>query len=221
VTGESVEANATVTNAGGQPGSYNLTLTREARVVDYATGELAPDATAAVPVAASFSEPGVYALAVEGTRRTVAVRRPADLTVAGLAVDRDRVDPGGSVTVTATVRNDADRPGRTTLTVARDGTTVEGRTLHIDAGSERTVTVRVRVPEGRHRVTAGNRSVTVTGGDAETTGDGGGAGGTDGTGAGEATARDTTPGGVTPGVGAVGVGLALAAVLWLARVLDR
>jgi len=137
VTGESVEANATVTNAGGQPGSYNLTLTREARVVDYATGELAPDATAAVPVAASFSEPGVYALAVEGTRRTVAVRRPADLTVAGLAVDRDRVDPGGSVTVTATVRNDADRPGRTTLTVARDGTTVEGRTLHIDAGSER------------------------------------------------------------------------------------
>jgi len=210
VTGETLAVNATVANAGGRTGTYNLTLTRDGRVVDYATGELDPDGTAAVPVSAAFSEPGMYTLAAGESRRTVEVRRPAALSVSDLAVDRDRVEPGESVTVTATVRNGADRPGRTNLTVARDGTAVERRTLHLDAGDERTVSVRVRVPEGSHRVTAGDRSVTVTGGSGTTAG--GGAGG---------TGEDSTAGGATPGFGAVGVLLAVAAGLALARAFDR
>ena len=213
VTGESLEVNATATNVGDRTGEYNLTLTRDGRVVDYATGDLDPDGTAAVPVAASFGVPGRYTLAVQGSRRTVEVRRPATLTVSGLAVDPNRVDPGESVTVTATVRNGADRPGQRTLTVARGGTTVDSRTLHLDGEGERTLSVRVRIPEGSHRITAGDRSVTVTGSDGETTaGDRGGAG---------TEAGDTTPGGATPGLGTPGVLLALAAVLALARTLGR
>ncbi|MEF8886741.1 MAG: hypothetical protein V5A30_02970 [Haloarculaceae archaeon] len=213
VTGESLAVNATVANVGGRAGAYNLTLTRDGRVVDYATGELDPDGTAAVPVAASFGEPGTYTLAVGGARRTVEVRRPATLTVSALAVDRDRVDPGETVTVTATVRNDADRPGRTNLTVARDGTAVERRTLHLNAGGERAVSVRVQVPEGSHRITAGDRSVTVTGGDGETTA--GGRGGTGGTG------DDATTGGATPGFGVVGVAMAVALAVARTLTLDR
>lgn len=222
VTGESVAVNATVANVGGRTGAYNLTLTRDGRVVDSATGELDPDGTAAVPVTASFGEPGSYTLAVGDSRRTVEVRRPAVPAVSGLVVDRDRVEPGGSVTVTVTVRNAADRPGRTTLTVARDGTAVESRTLHLAGGGERTVSVHVRVPAGSHRVTAGDRSVTVTGGNGETTATDRDTGDADGT----TTAADrggtgngdtTTAGGATPGVGVLGVLLALAVVLLLAR----
>lgn len=211
VTGETLAVNATVANVGGRTGTYNLTLTRDGRVVDYATGELDPDGTARVPVAAAFGEPGTYTLAVEGVRRTVEVRRPATLTVSDLAVDRVRVEPGASVTVTVTVRNDADRPGRTTLAVARDGTAVERRTLHLDAGGERAVSVRVRVPEGSHRITAGDRSVTVTGGDGErTAGERGGTG---------ATGDDATTGGATPGFGVAGVTLAVAVALAAVRTL--
>ncbi|MEF8907777.1 MAG: hypothetical protein V5A13_07940, partial [Haloarculaceae archaeon] len=114
---------------------------------------------------------------------------------------------------TATVRNDADRPGRTNLTVARDGTAVERRTLHLNAGGERAVSVRVQVPEGSHRITAGDRSVTVTGGDGETTA--GGRGGTGGTG------DDATTGGATPGFGVVGVAMAVALAVARTLTLDR
>ena len=211
VTGESLAVNATATNVGGRTGPYNLTLTRDGRVVDDATGELDPDGTAAVPVAASFGEPGTYTLAVEGGRRTVEVRRPAALTVSELAVDRGRVEPGASVTVTATVRNGADRPGETALTVARDSQVIDRRTLRLDAGGVRTVSLSVRVPEGSHRITAGDRSVTVTGGDGETT-----AGGREETGG---SGDDATAGGATPGFGVAGVVLAVAAVLAVARAL--
>ena len=196
VTGESVDVNATATNVGGRTGTYNLTLTRDSRVLDSATGELDPNGTAAVPVAAAFGEPGTYTLAVGESRRSVEVRRPAALTVSELTVDRQRVDPGEFVTVTAAVRNGADRPGRTDLTVDRDGTTVDSRTLRLDAGRERTVSVQVRVPEGRHRITVRDRSLTVTGGAADTA-----AG--DGTG---------TAGAGTPGFGAVAVLVAAAAL---------
>jgi hypothetical protein len=222
VTGESVAVNTTVANVGGRTGTYNLTLTRDGRVVDSATGELDPDRTAAVPLTTSFGEPGSYTLAVGESRRTVEVRQPAVPAVSGLAADRDRVEPGGSVTVTVTVRNDADRPGRTNLTVARDGTAVERRTLYLAGGGERTVSVSVRVPAGSHRVTAGDRSVTVTGASDETTATDGEA--TDGASDTTATDRgatrsgaDTTTGGATPGVGVTGVLLALTVALALAR----
>ena len=202
VTGETLDVSATAENVGGSPGPYNLTLRRDGRVVDYATGRLDPEESARVPVRTAFAEPGTHTLAVGNARLTVAVREPAALSVADLTVDRRQVAPGESVTVTATVHNGADRPGRTDLTVARDGMAVDSRVLRLAPGAERTVAVEVEVPEGRHRITVGDRSVTVTGGSADTASDSGG-----------------VAGGAAPGFGAAA--LLVAALLGLALAASR
>jgi hypothetical protein len=163
VTNETVRVNATATNVGGRDGAYNLTLLADGRVVDFGVGRLGPGESTTVPMSARLRESGRHVLATNGDRRTVEVRRPSRLSIAGLGANRSTVDVGGSVALTATVENAADRPGETRLVVRRDGDPVARPTVRLPAGDVTSVTVPVDLPgPGSYTLAAGNRSVEIT-----------------------------------------------------------
>jgi hypothetical protein len=77
--------------------------------------------------------------------------------VSGVRLDADRIGPGESVTATATVANDADYPGRATLTVSADGEDRAERTVALDAGEQRTVEIPVAFElTGSYRIAVGD-----------------------------------------------------------------
>jgi len=77
--------------------------------------------------------------------------------VSGVRLDADRIGPGESVTVTATVANDAGHPGRATLTVSADGEDRAERTVALDAGEQRTVEIPVAFElTGSYRIAVGD-----------------------------------------------------------------
>jgi hypothetical protein len=205
VVGETFVVNATVENVGGGTGRYNVTLTENGTVTDSATGELGPGEGTVAPLSAPLDRAGTRAFAVGGDRRLVDVVEPATPAVDSLGVDATAVAPGETVTVTAAVSNDANRPGRRTLTVTRDGGAVANRTVHLDTGERTSVTVPVEIPgAGDHRIAVGERSVTVTAStptETPTT-----------TEAPTDRAPTETTGGGSPGFGALAVGVVLAAL---------
>jgi len=163
VTGETVTADVTVSNAGGTTGTYNATLQRNGTVVATETGRIDPDERLTVPLSATFTSPGQYELGLDGERVTVVVEQPAEPRVTAVEVNHTEVAVGERVRVTATVENDADRPGGTTVVFTRDDQGVAERTIRLPGQTTRKVSERVRLSDpGTVRLSAGGvEPVTV------------------------------------------------------------
>ncbi|PSP83934.1 hypothetical protein BRC83_06710 [Halobacteriales archaeon QS_1_68_17] len=163
VPGERVAVNATVENTGGSAGTYNATLVAGGRVVDARNGTLPAGESTTVALAHRFVEPGEYTLSVGGDTLRVTAREPASPSVTDLSVSPRAVSPGENVTVSATVRNDADSPGERNLTITAGERTVATRPVRLDAGESLTVTATVSFDApGEYTVAAGDASATVS-----------------------------------------------------------
>ena len=153
VAGETLALAVDVSNTGGVEGNYDLSLSVDGETLERRNGTLDAGGSTTERFEHPFAESGESAVRVGGETLTVAVSEPADPLVRGVATDVDRVTAGGSVTVTATVANDAPIPAGSDLEFRVDGETVGTEPARLDADAETTV----------------ERAVTVDGsGDADT-----------------------------------------------------
>ncbi len=163
VAGETLALDVTVENVGGSSGEYDLAVTVDGRTVANRTGRLEAGATRTETVEHTFDQPGDYTISTGEDGRTVRVQEPATPVVADLAADREQVEPGGSVRLTATVENPTDRPADGAVAITRDGDEVAGEEVGLAPGESTDVTASTSLPEpGTYRFGAGERSVTVT-----------------------------------------------------------
>ncbi|WP_066418019.1 PGF-CTERM sorting domain-containing protein [Halorubrum aethiopicum] len=226
VTGESLALAVDVSNTGGVEGSYDLSLSVDGETVERRNGTLDADEATTERFDREFAEPGEYAVRVGSETLTVAVSEPADPLVREVTVDADRVTVGGSVTVTATVANDASIPAGSDLEFRVDGEPVGTEPVRLDAGGETTIEREVDVPASGDADVA---TVSVVGPvdeasttvavdrDAAADGSDDADGETDGAGDGETNGDDAGTGGPTDdGVPGFGPVAALVALLSLA-----
>lgn len=162
--GERLTVDTVVSNAGGEAGAYNATLTVDGRAVASATGELAAESERTVRLSHTFDRPGEYTLGAGEETATVVVEEPAEPTVSNVSVDRERVRAGDSVRVTATVRNDASVPANGSVAFTRDGEPVTTRAVTLSPGASTELSVTVDLPTaGTVRLGAGTAApVAVT-----------------------------------------------------------
>ena len=154
--GERLVADVRVTNAGDAEGRYNATLGVDEEPVASSTGSIGPRTNRTVPVPTTFAEPGSYTVTVHGDAVPVVVELPAEPRVESVSVDEERVGQGDSVTVTATVRNDAAIPANGTVDFTRNGETVAQRPVALEPGATTQVTANVSMPDlGAVRLGAG------------------------------------------------------------------
>lgn len=170
VPGETLALEVRVTNTGGTTGAYEAVVRLEDAELDRRSGRLEPGASATLPVEHEFDAVGEDTLSVGDRAVPVTVLEPADARVTALAADRTTVPAGTTITLSATVENDADRPGTLDAPVTRDGTVVDRVTVDLEPDAERTVTLETTVDRpGEHVFELGDASTTVTVTDAEGT----------------------------------------------------
>ncbi|ELY78804.1 hypothetical protein [Natrinema pallidum] len=168
--GESVTVPSAAANVGEHEGTYDATLQVDGRVVDHRRGTLAPGEDATHALSWTPSEPGEYDIRVGSGRLTAVVRSSSSVTVRELQVSPDRIEPGESVTATATVAAAGDRPAAASLAFrTADGVAAE-RAVALRPGETTTVDATLWFDEdGQYEVAVGDRTMTVdVGGDAST-----------------------------------------------------
>lgn len=160
--GETLAFTASVTNDGGVPGTYEVTLDRDGEVLAAADGSLAADESGRVSVAHTVVEPGTYTLAVGREREAVTARSPSAPRVTDLTVEPASVEPGGTVAVTATLSNPGEAPAAGPVAVTLDGRTVGTLNATLAAGETTSRSVTVTLPDAkRYEVSAGDRTVSA------------------------------------------------------------
>lgn len=146
VADETLALAVDVSNTGGVGGDYDLSLSVDGETVERRNGTVAAGEATTERFERAFAEPGEYEVRVGSQTLTVVVSEPADPLVRGVSTDVDRVTAGGSVTVTATVANDASIPAGSALEFRVDGETVGTEPVRLDADAETTVERAVTVP---------------------------------------------------------------------------
>ncbi|WP_281194220.1 PGF-CTERM sorting domain-containing protein [Halorubrum sp. F4] len=146
VAGETLALGVDVSNTGGVEGAYDLSLSVGGETVETRDGTVDAGEATTERFEHAFAEPGEYTVRVGGETLTVVVSEPADPLVREVSTDVDRVTAGGSVTVTATVANDASIPAGADLKFRVDGETVGTDPVRLDADAETTVERAVPVP---------------------------------------------------------------------------
>jgi len=139
--GGSVDVTATVANTGREAGIAMLELRVDGEVVATRNVTVDPGNTETVTFTRTFEATGVYAVAVNGVAAgSLSVEEPpANLSVRSATLDAQRIHPGETATVRATVANDGGQNGTLRLELAVNGAVAETRTVAIDAGESRTV----------------------------------------------------------------------------------
>jgi len=164
--GETLTVTAAVTNDGGVAGRYETTLARDGETLSADSGSLDAGGSARITVERTVDSPGTYNLTVGRDSESVTVLSPAPLRVSDLAVEPERVEPGGSVAVTATLSNPSDRPATGSVPVALDGRTVGSLNATLAAGGTAARSTTVTLAQARqYEVSAGDRTVSVRAGE--------------------------------------------------------
>ena len=162
VVGESLAARVAVSNTGGAPGSYDLSMAVDGETVANRSGTLAAGDETVETLENTFDAVGDYEVRVEGELVTVSVTEPAEPLVRGVSVNRDRADAGGRVVATATVENDARVPAGGDIDFRVDGETVATEPIRLDAGETTTIARSVRVgADGGGPIEGGSENVTI------------------------------------------------------------
>ncbi|WP_336000048.1 CARDB domain-containing protein [Halorientalis halophila] len=161
-TDERLSLTVLVENTGDASGTFDAALTVDGEAVSRRTGSLDPDEGRTLTFSHAFDETGTYTLAVGTESVTVGVSEPAAPTVADLRSNASRIDAGDRVGLTAAVGNDAPVPAAGTITLRRNDTVIDTRSVVVQPGADRTVAFADAPGVGVHRYTAGNASTTVT-----------------------------------------------------------
>ncbi|TYL39980.1 hypothetical protein CV102_04790 [Natronococcus pandeyae] len=149
-------------NADDRDGTADATLTVDGRIVDSDPISLASGERTTTSLTWTPPEPGEYDVRVGEDRFTVLVRSSSSVAVTDLSVEPDRVDPGDSVTATATVTAADSRPGAAVLEFRTSDGTVE-RPVSVAPGERTTVEATLTfADDGRYEVAVDDQSATVT-----------------------------------------------------------
>lgn len=138
--GKPIEVTATITNVGGQQGTFTAELRVNGTIADTTDVTLAAGASTSVTFTRSFDTPGEYRMSVnDATAGSVRVERPPAFEVGNTLVDATRVTTDEDVTVVATVSNVGGQEGTFTAELERDGETIATRAVTVAAGERTTV----------------------------------------------------------------------------------
>ncbi|WP_244510262.1 CARDB domain-containing protein [Natronobacterium texcoconense] len=161
--GEPVTVPVAVENVGDRDGTYDATLQVDGSVVDHAQGSLTAGDRTTERLEWTPPQQGVYDLRVGSETMTVFVRGPSSVTVSDLAVEPDDVDPGESVTATATVEAADDRPGAAVLPVRTPEGVAAEESVVVRPGETATLESDLAFDEdGYYEVAVGNQKTTVS-----------------------------------------------------------
>ncbi|RLJ01882.1 MAG: hypothetical protein DRP11_03745 [Candidatus Aenigmatarchaeota archaeon] len=166
--GESVTVSAKVTNVGEESGSYTVTLKVDGVAVDSETVTLDGGASTTVSFTVVKNVAGTYTVAVDGLSGSFTVSAapppaPAEFEVSDLSVSPSEVEPGESVTVSATVSNVGEESGSYTVELKVDGVVVDSETVTLDGGTSTSVSFTVTSEvEGSHTVAVDGLSGSFT-----------------------------------------------------------
>ncbi|WP_226039794.1 CARDB domain-containing protein [Natrinema sp. DC36] len=160
--GESVSIPVTVDNVGDRDGTYDATLQVDGRVVDHEQGTLAPGEGTSHRLSWTPSKPGEYTVRVGSERLTAVVRSATSVTVSDLRLSSETIDPGESVTATATVESADDRPAAAVIAFRTAEGVVAERWVALRPGESTTVEAALQFDEnGRYEIGVGEQTVTV------------------------------------------------------------
>ncbi|WP_222915683.1 hypothetical protein [Natrinema sp. SYSU A 869] len=163
---ESVTIPSTVTNAGERKGTYDATLQVDGRVVDHRRGTLASSEEASHALSWTPSEPGEYDIRVGSERLTAVVRSSPSVTVTDLQVAPDDIEPGESVTATATVEAADDRPAAAVIAFRTVDGVVAERPVALRPGETATADTTLWFDEdGRYEIAVSDRTTMIDVGD--------------------------------------------------------
>lgn len=140
--GDTVTVTATVANTGDAGGTYSADLAVNGSVKESTSIDVNAGETETVNFTPSFDTAGDYAISVgDGPTKTLTVvePEPANISVTTAELSTTTIDPGGVVTVTATVVNDGGSAGEFTADLQVDGTTQDSQTQTVDAGEQTTI----------------------------------------------------------------------------------
>ncbi|MFB6154706.1 MAG: hypothetical protein ABEJ22_02350 [Haloferacaceae archaeon] len=162
VTGETLHVSVPVRNIGDTAGDYEVTLSRDGSTLARASASLPAGEEGTAALVSPLAAPGQYLLSAGTASLTFPVLDPAALRVTDLSANATTVRPGGAVTVRATVQSAESRPGRGDVAVYVDGERVASRTVAVDDGEARTVSVTVH-PDGlgSHEIRVGDLTASV------------------------------------------------------------
>ncbi|RLM96325.1 peptidase [Haloarcula sp. Atlit-7R] len=162
-TNETLAVDAVVENAGGEAGAYNVSLAVNETVVDAKQGQIEPGVRTEVEVTHTFAAPGRYVVSVDGDTVTVVVTEPAVASVTDVTASPREVKQGDRVDVTATVANDNDIPGTTTVEFRRNDVVFAEQRLYLSPQVTTTVTRTVTLDErGTVSLSVGDGRTTTT-----------------------------------------------------------
>ncbi|ELY50245.1 hypothetical protein [Natronorubrum bangense] len=161
--GERVTVPVAASNVGERAGTADVVLQAGGEIVAESQHHLESGEHASETLSWTPTDPGIYDVLVGDDRLTVVVRSTTSLTVTDLRVSPERIDPGESVTATATVTAGDDRPAAGTLEFQTAAETVSGQPIALAPGETGTVEVDLQFNEdGRYEIVAGGQSTTVT-----------------------------------------------------------
>ncbi|QFU82236.1 M61 metallopeptidase family protein [Natronorubrum aibiense] len=161
--GERVTIPVVIENGGDRTGTADATLRVDGKIVDHTQRRLEGGERASETLAWMPTEPGIHDVRIGSDRLTVVVRSAPSLTVTELQFSPDSVDPGESVTATATVTTGDEYPAAGTLEFRTPGETVTGPPIALAPGEAGTVEVTLQFDgDGRYEVVAGEQSTTIT-----------------------------------------------------------
>ncbi|ELY45683.1 M61 metallopeptidase family protein [Natronorubrum sulfidifaciens] len=161
--GERVTVPVTVENVDTRAGTADATLQVDGKIMAHTQTHLEGGARVNETLSWTPMEPGIHDVRIGSDRLTVVVRSAPSLTVTELQVSPDSVDPGESVTATATVTTSDEYPAAGTLEFRTAAETVSGQPIALAPGETGTVEVDLQFSEdGRYEIVAGGQSTTVT-----------------------------------------------------------
>ncbi|MEY7850210.1 CARDB domain-containing protein [Natrarchaeobius sp. A-rgal3] len=166
---ERVTVPVTAENVGDRDGTADATLEVDGEVVDYSHARLAPGERTTERLGWTPTEPGTYDLRVGTERLTVLVRPPSSVAVSDLSVDPETVEPGETVTMTATVESADARPAAASLEVRTYDGVVDRHLVGVDPGESETLETELSFDdEGRYEIAIGDVSTMATVSEAST-----------------------------------------------------
>lgn len=163
VPGETVTFPIAVENVGERSGTYGATLRVDGTIVDERSDSLEAGDRRVEGVSWTPDSPGRYDVRVGDRRLSLEVRAAASGTVTALAVEPKTIEPGETVTATATVTNDEDRPADATVRFRTPGGVADEVTVALAPGETTTVETALSFDDpGRYEVAAGDRTAVVS-----------------------------------------------------------
>lgn len=179
VTDETLSFDVRATNYGDVAGEYDARFSVNGDLEQTQSGTLDPVESATLQFNHSFDSTGEFVLSVGDVDLFVSVTEPAAATIDSLSASETEIQAGERIELTATVRNDEFRPAKTTVEFTQNAHAFSSKTVHLDVGDDRTVSVERQLDEpGTYVFGLGDASpetliVTVTepathGGDSDT-----------------------------------------------------